>query len=186
MPNLLIARAAGTSSLVVAALVAASSLVAGCGDHHDVKVNGASVEHASFAKRDTSRALGPGDIRIATTDSAVELALIGDSLVAGLGTATRNKIKTATDTNAVNGTGIGASFEKMIKSTVASALDHELQIPISEISRVEYENGLLVFYDKKGGRMKIMSSDREDHKSHFSEADANNFIAAFKSKTTRV
>jgi hypothetical protein len=172
-------------SSVVAALVAASSFGAACGGH-DVKVNGANVEHASFAKRDSARALGPGDIRIATTDSAVEIALIGDSLVAGLGASTRNKIKSATDTNGVSGTGIGASFERMIKSTVANALDHELEIPISEISRVEYENGLLVFYDKKGGRMKIMSSDRGDHKSHFSETDANNFIAAFKSKTTRV
>jgi len=172
-------------STAVAALVAASLFSAACGDH-DIKVDGAKVEHASFAKRDSSRALGPGDIRIATTDSAVEIALIGDSLVAGLGASTRNKIKSATDTNAVSGTGIGASFEKMIKSTVAGALDHELQIPITEISRVEYENGLLVFYDKSGGRMKIMSSDHDNGKSHFSETDANNFIAAFKSKTTRV
>jgi hypothetical protein len=136
----------------VAALVAASSFTTACHDN-DVKVNGASVEHASFAKRDSVRALGPGDIRIATTDSAVEIALIGDSLVAGLGASAREKIKSATDTNAVNGSGIGASFEKMIKSTVAGALDHELQFPISEISRVEYEDGHLVFYDKKGGRM---------------------------------
>jgi hypothetical protein len=172
-------------SALVAALVAATSFIAACGDH-DVKVNGAKVEHASFTKRDSVRALGPGDIRIATTDSAVEIALIGDSLVAGLGASTRNKIRTATDTDAVNGSGIGASFERMIKSTVANALDHELQIPITEISRVEYEDGLLVFYDKKGGQMKILNSDRDEHKSHFSEADANNFIAAFKSKTTRV
>jgi hypothetical protein len=172
-------------SIAAAALVAASSFTVACGGH-DVKIDGASVEHASFAKRDSTQMLGPGDIRITTTDSAVEIALIGDSLVAGLGSAARTKIRTATDTNAVNGSGIGASFEKMIKSTVANALDHELQIPISEISRVEYEDGFLVFYDKKGGRMKILNSDREDRKSHFSETDANDFIAAFKAKTTRV
>jgi hypothetical protein len=173
------------SRLSIAALVAASSFAAACGDH-DVQINHTKIEHASFAKRDSSRALGPGDIRIATTDSAVEIALIGDSLVAGLGTATRNKIRTATDTNAVNGSGIGASFEKMIKSTVANALDHELQIPVSEISRVEYEDGFLVFYDKSGNRMKLLNSDHGEHKSHFSESDAKDFIAAFKSKTTRV
>jgi hypothetical protein len=173
-------------SFSVAALVAASSFISACGDH-DVKVNGASVEHASFAKRDSARTLGPGDIRIATTDSAVEIALIGDSLVAGLGAATRSKIKAKTDTNAVTGTGIGASFEKMIKSTVAGALDHELEIPISEISRVDYEDGHLVFYDKKGGRMNVMTSDGDrGRQSRFSESDAKDFIAAFKSKTTRV
>lgn len=175
-------------SLSVAALVAASSFLTACRDH-EMKVNGAKVEHASFTKRDSVRALGPGDIRIATTDSAVEVALVGDSLVVGLGATTREKIRTATDTAAVNGSGIGASFEKMIKSTVASALDHELQIPISEISRVENQDGHLMFYDKKGGRMDIMNykgSNREQHDSRFSDSDANDFVAAFKSKTTRV
>src|SRR3954470_12517577 len=79
-------------SLSVAALVAAASFATACGDH-DVQVNGAKLEHTSFAKRDTNRVLGPGDVRVATTDSALEVGLIGDSLVAGLGEATRGKIK---------------------------------------------------------------------------------------------
>jgi len=166
----------------VAALVAASSFLAACGDH-DVKINGGKVEHASFAKRDTSHALAPGDIRVATTDSAIEVGIIGDSVVAGFGAATRNKIKSATDTASVSGTGIGASFEKMIKSTVAGALDHQLQLPLTEISNVEYEDGMLVFYDKSGKRMKILTKDKDGRESRFSESDANAFIAAFKAKT---
>lgn len=171
--------------LSVAALVAASSFSAACGDH-DVQVNGAKIEHASFAKRDTTQLLGPGDIRIATTDSALEVALIGDSLVAGLGAATRAKVRKATDTAAVTGTGLGASFEKMIKSTVAGALDHELQFPLSDVSNVEYEDGRLVFFDKTGKRMNIMSKGDNNKESRFSDADAQNFIAAFKAKKTRV
>ena len=46
-------------SLSVAALVAASLLSTACGDH-EVKVNGAKVEHASFAKRDTTTRARPG------------------------------------------------------------------------------------------------------------------------------
>ena len=172
-------------SLSVAALVAASLFTAACGDH-DVQVNGGKIEHVSLTKRDSARVLGPGDIRIATTDSTMEVALVGDSLVAGLGLAARNKIRTATDTNAVKGTGFGASIEKMVKSTVAGALDHEVEIPITEISRIEYEDGHLVFYDKKGTRMKVMTSDHDGRQSRFSESDANNFIAAFKAKTTKV
>src|SRR4051812_44573844 len=95
---------------LVAALVAASSFTAACRDH-DVDIDGGDVKHASFAKRDSSRALGAGDIRVATTDSMLEVALVGDSVIAGLGAAARNKIKAATDTNAVSGTGIGASLE---------------------------------------------------------------------------
>jgi hypothetical protein len=172
-------------SLSVAALVAASLFTAACGDH-DVHVNGGKVEHVSLTKRDTARVLGPDDIRIATTDSAMEVALIGDSLVAGLGASARNKVKTATDTNAVTGTGFSASIEKMVKSTVAGALDHEVEFPLSEISRIEYEDGHLVFYDKQGTRMKVMTSDHDGHQSRFSESDANSFIAAFKAKTTKV
>jgi hypothetical protein len=170
---------------LAAALVAASSFTAACRDH-DVKIDGGNVEHASFAKRDSSRSLGPGDIRVATTDSMLEVALIGDSVVAGLGAAARNKIKAATDTNAVSGTGIGASLEKMIKSTVAGALDHELEVPISEVTDVQYEDGMLVFYDKNGKRMQINNKGKNGERSHFSESDAQAFIAAFRAKTHRV
>lgn len=172
-------------ALSVAALVAASSFLAACSDSK-VRVNGAKVEHANFAKRDTNRVLGPGDIRVATTDSALEVGLIGDSLVAGLGDATLAKIKKGTDTAAVTGSGIGASFEKMIKSTVAGVLDHELQIPLTEISNVEYENGMLVFYDKTGKRMQILNKGKNNEQSRFSESDAQSFIAAFKAKTKKV
>jgi hypothetical protein len=171
--------------LSAAALVAASSFTVACRDQ-DVEVDGGNVKHASLAKRDTSRALGPGDIRVATTDSALEVALIGDSLVAGLGAATRNKIKAATDTASVSGNGIGASLEKMIKSTVAGALDHEVRVPLSEISDVTYEDGMLVFYDRNGKRMKITNKDRNGEKSRFAESDAQQFIAAFRAKTRRI
>jgi hypothetical protein len=170
---------------LVAALVAASLLTAACSGH-DVEINGGKVEHASFAKRDSARALGPGDIRVATIDSTLEVALIGDSVIAGLGAAARNKIKAATDTNAVSGTGIGASLEKMIKSTVAGALDHQLEVPISEITDVQYENGMLVFYDKSGKQMKMTNKGKNGEQSRFAESDARAFIAAFRAKSHRV
>jgi hypothetical protein len=170
---------------LVAALVAASSFTVACRDH-DVQIDGGKVEHASFAKRDSSRALGPGDIRVATTDSMLEVALIGDSVVAGLGAAARNKIKAATDTNAVSGTGFGASIERMVKSTVAGVLDHELEVPIGEITDVQYENGMLVFYDRKGKRMQINNKGKNGERSRFAESDAQAFIAAFRAKSHRV
>ena len=74
----------------------------------------------------------------------------------------------------------------MIKSTVAGALDHELQVPLSDISRIEYEDGGLVFYGKNGKRMSILNSNRDGRRSRFDESAARGFIAAFKAKTTRV
>ena len=75
---------------LAAALVAASLFIGACRDH-DVQINGGKVQHASFARRDATRALGPNDIRVATTDSMLEVALIGDSVIAGLGPAARGK-----------------------------------------------------------------------------------------------
>ena len=174
--------------LAAGALIAGVLFVSACGrDNNEIKIrsNGSSVDHASIARRDSLRPLGIGDVRIATTDSAVEIALVGDSLFAGLGEATRAKIARATDTAAVSGTGIGAGLEKLVKSTVAGALDHELHVPLSEISNIEYSDGTLVFYDKKGKRMQVFDNDNgRNRPSQFSRADADAFISAFKAKTS--
>lgn len=160
--------------------------LAACKDSHTVRID---ANNATLARRDTSGGLGPGDLRIATTDSAVELALVGDSLVAGFGASTREQIRKATDTSTVSGSGLGPSIERIVKSSVAGALDHEMHIPLSDISEVHYEDGLLVFYDRNGKRTRFFEHDRHDRgdsrESRFTESDANAFITVFKSKTGR-
>lgn len=171
---------------LAAALAAVSLLSAACDGKHDIQVNGAHIDNATFAKRDSTKPLGKGDLRIATTDSVLEMALIGDSLVAGFGAMTREKIREATDTSRVNGSGFGASIEKMVKSSVAGALDHEMHIPLTDVSDIQYEDGLLVFYDKSGKKMRLFERDHGKEKpSRFSEDDAHDFIALFKAKTGR-
>ena len=171
---------------LAAALVAASLMSVACDGKHDIKVNGAHIDDATFAKRDSTKALGPGDLRIATTDSAIEVALIGDSLVAGFGAMARDKIKEATDTSKVSGDGFGASIEKMVKSSVAGALDHEIHVPLTDVSDIQYEDGLLVLYDKQGKKMHFFERDHGKEKpSRFAEDDAKDFIALFKAKTGR-
>jgi hypothetical protein len=161
-------------------------VLAACKDTHTVRID---ANNATLTRRDTTQGLGPGDLRIATTDSAIELALVGDSLVAGFGASTREQIRKATDTSTVSGTGFGASIERIVKSSVAGALDHEMHVPLSEISAVRYEDGLLVFYDRNGKRTHYFEHDRRDHgdarDSRFSESDAKAFITVFKSKTGR-
>jgi hypothetical protein len=167
------------------AVTAVAVFSAACRDHEKVRVKANDV-NASFAKRDTTRPLGPGDLRIATTDSALEVALVGDSLIAGLGAVTRQKVSSALDTTKVNSSGLGASIEKMVKTTVAGALDHELHVALSEISDIRYEDGLLVFYDKQGKRMHVMERNGDrGHRTKFAEQDAKDFIALFKAKTGR-
>jgi hypothetical protein len=159
----------------------AAILFAACkGDMSKVRVN---ANDARIASRDTVRALGPGDIRIASTDSAIELALIGDSLTTGFGAKTRAKIAEATDTASVKNTGFAGDLEKMVKKSVAGALDHELHFPLSTISDARYENGLVQFYDANGRPMHMFEQkNRVNDRVVFSESDAKAFIAAFKAK----
>ena len=182
----------GTSRVLSAAALGAAMLfttmfTAACRDRDTihVKSNDASV---NFAKRDSTKPLGPGDLRIASTDSAIEVALIGDSLVGGLGAKVRAKVAESLDTTKTKSSGLGASIEKMVKSQVASALDHEMHMPLSDVSDVKYEDGLLVFYGKDGHRMHFFDRDRGkpgSQQTRFSPDDAKDFIAVFKAKTGR-
>jgi hypothetical protein len=175
------------SNALLAAIATGAIVAIACDGKHDIKINGGDAGSATIARRDTGQKLGPGDLRIATTDSAMELALIGDSLVAGFGASTREKIKEATDTSKVSSNGLGASIEKMVKSQVAGALiDHEMHVPLSDVSDIKYQDGMLVLYGRDGKKMHLFERDKGKSKpSQFSEADAKDFIALFKAKTGR-
>ena len=140
---------------------------------------------ATFAKRDSNRTLGPGDVRIMNADSSIELAVIRDSIVTGFGPRVLAEIEKGTDTTQVKGDGFGASIEKMVKSTVASALNHEMRYSVSDVERVQYTNGKIEMYWKDGSRMKLFENTKQKDKpvsETFSEGDAKQFIAAFDAK----
>lgn len=180
-----LAEGARRGAVCTAATIAALFAAAGCGRGHDVKVDGAEVHHAQFVARDSTRQLGAGDIRIASQDSAIEVALIGDSVVAGFGARTRQEIKKDLDTAAVSGNGLGASIEKMVKHTVASALDHEIEFPLSQISDVQADNGRLIFFDAHGKRMNMFQGKNDRDSTVFRSEDAQAFVTAFKARKAR-
>jgi hypothetical protein len=170
-----------------AAVIAAAVLALAC--NVEVKSNKADIKGVKFVSRDSTRHLGPGDVRIASEDSALELAIVGDSIVAGFGAKVRDKIARETDTTKVSGDGMGASIEKFVKGTVATALNHDMMFPVSEISDVRYEDGFIRFYDRNGKQMNMFQQsrrDRDDEKTRFSERDADAFISAFRAKKTKV
>jgi hypothetical protein len=181
-------RSARVSIIAAAAMAAAVMAVAACGrDRGDVRINGVHT-NAQFVARDSTRPLGAGDARIVSTDSAVEVAVIGDSIVGGFGPTTRAKIQRETDTAAVQGTGFSASLEKMIKSKVAGAMDHEIELPVSDISDVKYESGTLRFYDRTGKPMHVFEPSKRDaaeNRKLFTPADAQAFIGAFRARKKR-
>ena len=169
-----------------AALLVASVIAVGCKDSEvRTSSSGRDRSDATIAKRDTNRTLGPGDVQIMNADSSIELAVIGDSIVTGLGPKVIAEVAKSTDTSKVKGDGFSASIEKMVKSTVANAMNHEVRYAVADVQRVQFTNGKIEFYWKDGSRMKLFENAKRNDKpvsETFSEADAKQFIAAFDAK----
>src|SRR5690242_19903856 len=113
------------------------------------------MSHATLAPRDTTRTLGPGDVRITTTDSSLELAIIG------------------------------ASIQRAVKGTVAKAMDHEIHYPIADISDVRFEDGGLRFYRADGRKMSVFENSHVNGRKvseSFSPEEAKRFISAFRAR----
>jgi hypothetical protein len=85
------------------------------------------------------------DVRIQTTTAQLDLALTGDTISAGLAGDALAKARQATDTLGVHATGLGGSIERMVKSTVQSAVTHRVTFPVSDVRDVRYEDGEIRF-----------------------------------------
>ena len=173
----------------IGVVVAVPLVIAACdrGSRHMRVSSGRDRSSATFASRDTNRVLGPGDVRVMNTDSSVEIAVIGDSIVTGFGPRVIAEIQKSTDTSTA-GNGFGASIEKMVKSAVADALNHEMKYAIADVQDVRFEDGKLQFYWKDGSRMKILESTHSNNKpisETFSVAEAQRFIAAFHARKAK-
>ena len=171
--------------LVAAAFPLALSLAAtSCSRPDNDEPRAPARATAALAARDTGLQLAPGDIRIVNTDSSVELALVGSRVMMRLSDKAVGEIKRKTDTMSVAGSGIGASIEKMVKSTVASALTQQVEYPLSDIRDASYEDGEIRL-DMTGERMRIFSQTRINNTpvmKSFRRADAEAFVAAVKAR----
>jgi hypothetical protein len=166
-------------------LMAAPALLLGCrsSDRSDVQ-----VRNAGFVNRDSTRVLGAGDIRIVSIDSTMELTLAGDTIMTGLAAKALAKVKEETDTGAVSGSGFSAKLEKMIKSSVQSALTKQLTFPVAAVGDVRFDGGQLELLSTSGKRMASFGGSTKDSTSRsgkFSPADARAFIAAFRARKAR-
>ena len=127
--------------------------------------------------------LGAGDVRIVNTDSAFDLALIGDTISGGLAAKALAKARQETDTAAVTGTGFGADIEKMVKGTVQSALSTRVAFPLSAVRDVRYEGGRIVFdWNGKQRSFGHARTNGRDIMETFTEADARRFVEAVRAR----
>ena len=140
----------------------------------------------SFSRGNASApaTLQAGDIRIVSADSGVDLAMIGDAISGGLSEKTLAKVRTDTDTGAVKGSGFAASLEKTIKSSVQSAIGTRVNVPLSAVRDVRYENGKIVFEwnGKKPNVFGNVKEGKKDFLESFRPEDAQRFVDAVRAR----
>ncbi len=166
------------AGLLLASLIATAS----CRDREDEAKVATHLSRPTGARVEAP--LAAGDIRITSTDDGVDLAMIGDTISGGLSMATLAKVRHETDTNAVSGSGFGASIEKMVKGTVQSALGTRIAVPLASVKDVRYEGQRLVFeWNGKAptdfGNAKV---NNKDVMASFSPADAQRFVDAVRAR----
>ena len=165
-------------------VLAALALVA-CGRHDAEESRAQERPQAALATRDTGGfKLAAGDIRIVSADSAVELALIGSRIMMRLSDKTVAEIKRKTDTTNVSGSGFAASIEKMVKSGVASALNQQVEYPLSEVRDALYEDGeIKLEMNGKGPRLFEQTRvNKTPVMKSFRPEDAQAFVAAVQAR----
>lgn len=144
--------------------------------------------HAAIRDRDTSTVaavpLQPGDVVITTTDTAVDMGVIGDHIIMRLSPKTLGRVRNDLDTNKVEGEGFGASIERLVKKSVSAALAKQVEIPLSDVRDVRYENGRIEFdwRSKPAINPENTKNDGRDMLSSFSPADAQRFVDAVKAR----
>lgn len=134
----------------------------------------------------SSDSLSPGDLRIFNSDSAVDLTLQGDKILAGLSPKTVGMIRAKLDTSrAGDSGGLGGDIAKIVKTTVANTIGTHAAFPLSEIRDIRYENGALIFDWKDGGTHELFGNVKIHEgkvSNSFRADDAERFIAAVRAR----
>jgi hypothetical protein len=163
------------TGLVVLALVLISGYVVRhmSGRSHRVRVE---------TEMPPPNALGPGDLRIYSADSSVDLMLVGDKILAGLSPKTVAEVKTKLETSAARDTsGLGGSIAQIVKKSVAGAIGTHAAFPLSDIRDVRYDGDQIVVEWKDGKTHNLFGgtsvTDRKVSNS-FRPEDAKRFIDA--------
>jgi hypothetical protein len=130
--------------------------------------------------------LGEGDVRIFDADSAVDLTLIGDKIMAGLSPKTVAKVKDELDKSSDGDTtGIGGSISQIVKRSVAGAIGTHAVFPLSDIRDIRYENEQIVVDWTDGGHHELFGNTKvngtKESKS-FRRDDAIRFVEAVRAK----
>jgi hypothetical protein len=140
--------------------------------------------------RDTAVTLGPGDVLITTTDSAVDLALNGDKVFMRISEKLRASIRDSMEskrTDSASG-ALGSAIGSMVKSAVSSAMSRRLELPVASIDSVTYDGERLAFAYREHRNVTFdnWKSDRKAVLERFRPEDARRFADAFRARKAQL
>ncbi len=105
----------------------------------------------------------------------------------GLSPRSLAKVRGETDTVAVTGSGLGAGIERMVKSTVQSAVTTRMVIPLSDLRDVHYDGTRLIFeWNGKPQGMGHVKTNGKDFFESFSAEDSQRFVEAVRARKRAV
>jgi hypothetical protein len=156
-------------------LVLAASIVSLACSRHEKEEDEARAA-TRLSRGAVSDTLG-AEVRIVSADSGVDLALVRDSISGGLSQKTLATVRRSIDTATVKSSGLGASIEKMVKSSVSSAIGTRVVVPLAAVKDVRYEGGKLrfewngkpvtLFENAKVNEKPVLESFRPEDAEHF-------------------
>jgi hypothetical protein len=133
-----------------------------------------------------SEALAAGDMRIYSSDSAVDLVLSGNNILAGLSPRTVERVKSEMAKSDNHDTsGFGGSISRLVKNSVAGAIGTHAVFPLSDIRDIRYEHGQIVFDSKDGKQHDLFGSTKVNGNkvsSSFAPDDAQKFVEAVRAR----
>ena len=129
--------------------------------------------------------LGAGDLLITTTDSSMQLGLVGDTVLMQFGDKIRRQLRSELDTaHLETGNRLGAAIERAVKRRVGSMLGRRLVRPLLEIDSVWLDGNHITFgyRDRRGFNFDSFKNDHRSTLESFSPEDARRFVDAVRAR----
>ena len=143
----------------------------------------------SFDRGDTARAvqLGEGDVSVTSTDGAVILMVVGDTVRMQLSDSLRASVKAQVDSSVEQDAGaIGGLIGRSVGQIVGGAMGFVVRVPVQEIENVRYEDGRIQFESKGNVNFSMSGRGNADgdrkNGARFSPEDGERFVAAVKAR----
>jgi hypothetical protein len=171
--------------LVRTPLILALALAVACGGDQPAK-DSASVQFSPESREPS--ALAGNDVKITSTDGALVLSVIQDSVTIQLSDSLRASVKDDVREETSKISGAGAIIGNAVSAAVNTAMGFTVRVPARGVKNLRYENGDLRF-DLENSIVTVNGSDAKRSGSSnggpFTPEDAQRFIDAVKAAQSR-